>query len=151
MRDVLCRCKGILRGSSSRRCCCIRQTAACIGPDQRDTPRKQVRKRGEVRHRWCLAAVERVLYGATPSACFHVNEVGYVARCNAQTQCMAFECGAVEELRIGPNGGHRCELVDGHLFRCLISEHGEESDGRVVVALTFGYATGSYYIENCVA
>src|SRR5271165_4142130 len=78
-------------------------TAACICFHPRDASGKQVGQRSEVGHRRRLAAVERVLDGAAPSTGFEVDEVGHVARGNAQTKGVTLDRRAVDELCMRPD------------------------------------------------
>ena len=108
------------------------QTAACVRLHPIDASREQVGQRGEVGHRRRLATVERVLDSAAPPASFEVDEVGHIARRNAQLQRGALDRHAVDELRVRPDGRDGGELVDDDACRRLAAHHGQQRDRRIV-------------------
>ncbi len=152
-RDRLSRRQRVRRSAASRPGRCREQAAARIRCDLGHAPGQHIRERGEVRHRRRLAAVERVLDGAAPSAGREIDEVGHVARGDLQAQRVTFERRSVEELRARPHRCHGRHFVDDNTGWGIAAHNRQQRDGGIVTTrfAGFGYAAVRHEIKDGVA
>jgi len=93
-----------------------------------DAGRQQDAQRVELGQGGRLRAVQRVLNHRTQPARLQVDQIRHVSRGDPQSQCVAAQRSAVQELRCRPRGGYGREFVDRHALRGRGVQRGHQRD-----------------------